>query len=568
MTKKKWMPVTYEQAVKNQLQKELGISSLLCQLLVQRGIQDYDTAKAFFRPNLEMLHDPFSMKDMAKAVERIQLAIQNKENILLYGDYDVDGTTCVSLLYTFLSGIYTNIEYYIPDRYKEGYGLSKAGIQFAKSKNCTLLIAMDCGIKAHEKVAFAQQLGIDCIICDHHQPDDNLPDAIAVLDPKRKDCPYPYKELSGCGVVFKLIQAFAKKEQIPFETIAPLLDFVAVSICCDIVDMTGENRVMAYFGIWQLNKQPRLGFKALLAETNRQYPYDVNDIVFGLGPMINAAGRLGDAKKAVRLLLANDKQVAQSNAQFLAHQNKERRALDSSILKEAQEMIGDNPNNSDSFVLFNKDWHKGVLGISASRIVEQYHRPTIILTESNGKAVGSARSIQGFNLYKTLLACEHLFDNFGGHDHAAGLTLSLDKIEVFRTLFEQLSSKTLNNDLRQAKIPIAATINLEEITPRFYRILKQFAPFGPKNRRPIFEVRDVKDTGHSRLLKNNHLKLEITSEEGTIYKGIAFNMGQHYEYIKTKQPFNLAFVLEENHWKGRSKLELMVKDIQVPTSAE
>lgn len=568
MVAKKWVPIKFDSGIVQTLQEGLDIQPLLCQLLVQRGIHTYEEAKKFFRPNLEMLHDPFLMKDMEAAVQRLDTAISKGERILLYGDYDVDGTTCVSLLYTFLLSIYDNIDYYIPDRYQEGYGVSEQGIHFAKANQCTLIIAMDCGIKAHTKVALAKELGIDFIICDHHKPDQTLPLAEAVLDPKRIDCCYPFKELSGCGVVFKFVQAFAKYKGIPFQEIVPLLDFVAVSICCDIVEMTDENRVLAYFGIWQLNKNPRLGFKALLQETRRPYPYGVNDIVFGLGPMINAAGRLGDAKKAVRLLLSTDKKVAQTAAQFLSNQNKKRRELDGAILREATEEISSMPDASsrDSFVLFNEHWHKGVLGIAASRIVELYHRPAIILTKSKGKAVGSARSIQGFNLYEQLLKCADLFENFGGHDHAAGLTLAIENIDAFRQRFEALAAELMTDDLRQAKIPISATIQLEEINPRFHRILKQFAPFGPKNRRPIFEVKNLRDTGRTRLLKNNHLKLEVQSTQGTIYKGIAFGLGQYFEYIQTKGLFHLSFVLEENHWKGKTNLELMVKDIHVPIS--
>ncbi len=560
---KKWIPISYSEEEVTELQKVLGVHRIFCQLLVQRGIKTYDQAKLFFRPSIHHLHDPFLMKDMDVAVERLEKAIQQKERILLYGDYDVDGTTCVSLMYSFLIHHHSNLDYYIPDRYKEGYGVSFEGIEYAKATSVSLIIAMDCGIKAHTKVDKAKELGIDFIICDHHMPHDTLPDAIAVLDAKRKDCTYPYKELSGCGVAFKLAQAYTDKHDLSYEPLLNLLDLLLVSIACDIVEMRGENRVLTFLGLQKLNDSPSLGLKALIDKSGKTSPLSIGDVVFGIGPMINAAGRLGDAKDAVKLLLSEDKEEATTMAEFLSKQNKERQMVDKQIVEEAKEIIYQNPNwkQLNSIVLFKKGWHKGVLGIAASRIVETFHRPTIILTESNGKAVGSARSISHFDIYESLKSCSHLMENFGGHAFAAGMTLNIDKVDDLRKQFEAEVSKKITPELLEPELYIAAPIYLKDINSKFWKILKQFAPFGPKNRRPIFRTNEVYDGGYSKVLKDKHLKLYVRNKNSSPFSGIGFGLGHHYDILK-KSPIDLCFVLEENHYNGKTTLQLNVRDIK------
>ncbi|MFT4762657.1 MAG: single-stranded-DNA-specific exonuclease [Paraglaciecola sp.] len=561
--RKRWKLRPTDDATVQDLQEKLKIHPVFCQLLVQRNITTYDAAKTFFRPVLSNLHDPFLMRDMEAAVDRLETAIRNKERILLYGDYDVDGTTSVAMMYDFLSQIHERLDYYIPDRYKEGYGVSMEGVDYAKQNGISLIIAMDCGIKANAKVAKAKKIGIDFIICDHHLPEGKLPDAVAVLDPKRPDCNYPYKELSGAGVTFKLVQAFCQKHELDSAYWQRLLEFLVISIAADIVPITGENRILAYYGLKKLNCTERPGMKALIHESRRNHSLVISDIVFGLAPMINAAGRLGDAKQAVRLMLSDNKFSAYENAHFLNQKNKLRKEYDQLIAEEAKKMFRDFPDweKRKSIVLYQPHWHKGIVGIAASRLVEKYHRPTIILTESNGKIVGSARSVKGFNIYKAVKSCEDLLLNFGGHNFAAGLTLEEDNLENFRERFEEYVSENLEKDLLIPEIPISSELDFDSINDKFMKILKQFAPFGPGNRNPIFATKYVNDTGYSRLLKGNHLKLSLKQGESETMSGIAFSRGDDLDRVQDHKPFHICYRVEENNWKDKRYLQLNVNDI-------
>lgn len=569
MIEKQWIPIETDEAAVRDLQNALKINPIFCQLLVQRGIKTYDEAKLFFRPKLEHLHDPFLMKNMETAVLRLEKAIKHKERILLYGDYDVDGTTSVALMYTFLKKHHTSsLDYYIPHRYKEGYGISYQGIDFAVEHDYSLVIAMDCGIKAIDKIAYAKSKNIDFIICDHHLPEEKVPDAVAVLDPKQADCPYPYKELSGCGVAFKLVQAYVEKNDFPFTEVTDLLDLLTVSIACDIVPITGENRVLAYYGLQRLNKNPRLGLRTLIATANRSYPLSISDVVFGLGPMINAAGRISDAKEAVRLLLSQDKNKAKENAEKLRHENIKRKAFEQLITTEATQKITANPDwhTRKTIVLYNEDWHKGVLGIVASRMVETFHRPTVILAKSEDKIVGSARSVMGFDIHDALKSCEDLFINFGGHQYAAGLTIKAANLTAFQERFETIVAQRITAEQLTPKVKVHASINFEQLSPKFWNILKQFAPFGPGNRRPVFSTANVINTGQSRLLKEKHIKLKIqqASVSATaVQNAIAFNFADYFPYIRDKKSFQMCYAIEENTWQGTKSLQLNVKDIKI-----
>lgn len=561
--KKRWNLLSTNADVVQHLQDELKINPVFCQLLAQRGISNFEGARQFFRPSLNELHNPFLMKDMDKAINRLTDAIHSKEKVLLFGDYDVDGTTSVALMFSFLKKYHKNLDYYIPDRYKEGYGVSIAGIDYAKQNGITLIIAMDCGIKAFDKVQYAKEKGIDFIICDHHLPEGELPAAVAVLDPKREDCNYPYKELSGCGITFKLVQAFVGQNNLEEEQLLELLDLVVISIACDIVPMLGENRTLAFLGLQQLNETKRAGLLSLIEISNRQVPLNVNDIVFGLGPMINAAGRLADARQAVQLLLSSDKTIANENAKVLYQRNQLRKEFDQQIVQEAQMLIDKNVyfDEQKSIVLFQPHWHKGIVGIAAARMVEAHHRPTIILTESNGLAVGSARSIKGFNIHDAIKKCESVLLNFGGHAHAAGLSLDVEQVYVFREKFEEVVRETINDETLVPEVDIAAPLDLQNITPQFWNILKQFAPFGPQNRNPVFVTKNIRDTGYSRLLKGNHLKLSLQQTESNIFNGIAFGMGDFFPKIQN-QPFHICYTINENNWNGKRELQLNVKDIK------
>lgn len=552
----------------NVLSEELnGLNKTLTNILIQRGIDSFDKAKAFFRPDLNNLHDPFLMKDMQVAVERLEQAIENQEKILIYGDYDVDGTTSVALVYSFLKPLYPNLDFYIPDRYAEGYGVSFKGIDYAEENDISLIIALDCGIKAIDKVAYAKEKQIDFIICDHHNPGDELPAAVAVLDPKRKDCKYPFKELSGCGVGFKLMQAFSLNNDIPFSRLKEKLDILAVSICADIVPIVGENRVLTYFGLKKLNTNPQPGFKAMLEIANvKKNELTVTDVVFTLAPRINAAGRIESGNKAVEVMLAENTHQAYDGGSSINEHNTNRKQLDSGITEEAISMIKSDKRLAaqKTTVLYQEHWHKGVIGIVASRCIENYYRPTIILTESNGKAAGSARSVKGFDVYEALEQCSDLLEQFGGHKYAAGMTLPIENIEAFQERFEEVVSTTIPEHLLQPEIEIDAEIKLHEIDAKFYQVLKQFAPFGPQNMKPVFVARNVMERGYGRLLKDKHLKIDILDPEkpDVFYPAIGFNMSDKYRIIKSGKPFDVAFTVEENEWNGNVSLQLNIKDVK------
>lgn len=551
------------------LSQVLGIDKVLSNLLVQRGITTYDQAKAFFRPELSNLHDPFLMKDMDKAVERISKAIKNNENILIYGDYDVDGTTAVALMYLFLKRYSATIKYYVPNRYDEGYGISLKGIDYAEKENVSLIVALDCGIKAIEKIGYAKQRGIDFIVCDHHYPGETIPDAMAVLDPKRPDCNYPYKHLSGCGVGFKLIQAFCQFNKIDFEEIISFLDLVAVSIASDIVPITGENRILMHYGLKILSENPRMGLKSIIQIAGiENKEINVDDIVFKIGPRINAAGRIETADNAVELLIAEDDAYATSMSDIINEYNNTRKSIDNTITTEALKYIADNPSFKDKYstVLYNPLWHKGVIGIVASRLIETYYRPTVILTESNGFATGSARSVDGFDLYQAIDSCSDLLENFGGHMFAAGVTLKTENVPAFVERFEAFVSKTIKEDQLVQTIRIDDQIQLKDITPKFYRILKQFRPFGPENMSPVFLTKNVVDNGCGRIVGagNEHLRLELIQEEAPfiVYPAIGFQLAKHFSFIKKGNPFDICFSIEENEFRGNITLQIRLRDIK------
>ena len=550
------------------LSKELGVDKGLANLLVQRGIETYREAKSFFRPELENLHDPFLMQDMQKAVDRLELAIFRNEKIMVYGDYDVDGTTSVALVYSFLKKSYANLDYYVPDRYSEGYGISIKGIDYADQTGVSLIIALDCGIKAVDKIEYAKRKNIDFVICDHHTPGDKLPQAAAVLDPKRLDCEYPYKELSGCGVGFKYMQAFAQQSGSPFEGLVDLIDLVVVSIAADIVPINGENRILAYFGLKKLNENPVTGLRALKKVADvLDKTLTVSDIVFKIGPRINAAGRVHSGKKAVELLIADDEQLASEIGEKIDMYNMERKSLDQNITQEALQLIETNEKlrNKKSTVLFKADWHKGVIGIVASRMTETYYRPTIIMTESNGKATGSARSVVGFNVYNAIDSCSDLLEGFGGHMYAAGLTMSIEKVPEFMKRFDDYVNEHITDDQLQPKVEVDSRLSFKQISPKFYRVLKQFAPFGPNNMAPVFVTENVCDTGYSRRVGVNktHLKVDLVDERGYTFTGIAFSFGEVHDHLQTGKPVDICYAVDENEYRGNTNLQLMIKDIKL-----
>ncbi len=547
----------------------LNVNMVIARLLVQRGIKTFDEAKKFFRPRLSDLHDPFLMKDMDKAVERLEMAIANKEKVIIYGDYDVDGTTSVALMYSFLKSRIEDIEYYIPDRYSEGYGISPKSINYAIDNGFTLIVALDCGIKAVEKIADAKARGLDYIICDHHNPGEEVPPAVAVLDPKQVDCNYPYKELSGCGVGFKLAQAFCKKNDLEQKEIYDLLDLLVVSIASDIVPITGENRVLAYYGLKRLNSNPGIGLQTIInlagiADTE----ITISDIVFKIGPRINASGRIEHGKTSVQILVEEDEEKAKLIGDEIDSFNEIRKTLDRDITQDALDMVDKNVEVQamNSTVLYNRDWHKGVVGIVASRVTEKYYCPTIILTESNGLATGSARSVRDFDLYEAIGQCSDLLESYGGHMYAAGLTMKIENIPEFKRRFEKIVTNQITDIQQTQTIEIDAKITLSEITPRFYRILKQFAPFGPGNMAPVFVTEDVFDAGTSRLVGKNqeHLKLDLVEPDvnSGIFPGIAFNQSDAYELITSGLPFDVCYSITENEYRGKTNLQLFLKDIK------
>lgn len=557
---KRWVKTTVDIAKVNLLQQQLKIHPIFCELLVKRGIETYEEAKRFFRPQLSYLHDPFLMKDMDKAVSRIAKALTNKEKIMVYGDYDVDGTTSVALIYSFFKPMYPDIDYYIPDRYIEGYGISFQGIDFAKQHGFSLIISLDCGIKAIEQIDYANEKGIDFVICDHHRPGAELPKAHAILDPKREDCNYPYKELSGCGVGFKLLQAYCQKYFDESERLYSMLDIVAVSIAADIVPITGENRVLAYYGLQILNQNPSPGLKQLIESANVKGYIAIDDIVFKLAPRINAAGRMEDGKNAVKLLVGES---AFAQAEKLNKNNIDRKQVDMIMTREALEMIERDEKhiNRKSTVLFNPEWHKGVVGIVASRLIDSYYRPTVILTESNGLLTGSARSIAGFDVYNAIEACSEYLDKFGGHTYAAGLTMLPENFEKFAEKFEAYVQENLLDELLTPEIIIDADIELSEINDKFYNILKQFAPFGPNNMRPVFRTCEVMDTGNSKIGGTDHLQLQVSKKGQDKIKGIGFGMASYIDIV-TKGPFDMCYIIDENLWKDKLYLQLLIKDIK------
>jgi single-stranded-DNA-specific exonuclease len=556
-----------DETIINQLALDLGIDKVLANMLAQRDITTYAEAKKFFRPSLSDLHDPFLMKDMDKAIIRLEAAIKNNENILVYGDYDVDGTTAVSLVYTFIKKHYTNVGYYIPDRYTEGYGISFQGIDFAKENNFSLIIALDCGIKSIDKVDYATERNIDFIICDHHRPGDTLPNAVAVLDPKRADCNYPFDELCGCGIGFKLAQAYCQKNNIAFEELHEYLDLTAISIASDLVPIVDENRTLCYFGLEQINKNPRKGIKAILDIANIKKEITINELVFTVGPRINAAGRLETGRNAVALLVSESNEHAKTSGININTTNTERRALDLTITQHALGMIDENDEllHRKSTVLFHPDWHKGVVGIVASRLIEKHYRPTIVLTESNGKATGSARSVKGFDVYNAIEACADLLEQFGGHKYAAGLTLKVENIPDFQKRFEEVVSSTIEEYMLVPEIEIDAELELNEITPKFFRILKQFSPFGPENMSPVFVTKNLVDKGYVRIVGNNHLKMDLESATNPkeTFSSIAFGQAQHFDDTLRKKTFTACYAIEENEYNGNITLQLNVKDLKM-----
>jgi single-stranded-DNA-specific exonuclease len=557
-----------EPAVVKQLAAALGVPDSLANLMIQRGITSAGEAKTFFNPSLDYLHDPFLMKDMNIAVDRISTAVKKNEKILVYGDYDVDGTTAVALMYSFLMEQYSNVAYYIPDRYKEGYGVSFQGLDFAYQNNCKVVITLDCGIKAVEKVKYARSKGLDVIICDHHYPGDEIPKALAVLDPKQPLCNYPYKELSGCGVGFKLIQAYSRVHGIPFSAIFHYLDLVAVSIASDIVPITGENRVMAFFGLKQLNESPRTGLKEIMRESEVSKVLSIEDVVFKIGPRINAAGRMETGSKAVDLLVSRDTALATGISKEINNFNIERRNIDRIITTEAMRMIAEDQRtvNSKTTVLYNPHWKKGVIGIVASRLIETYYRPTVILTESNGFATGSARSVQGYDLYQAIEACSDLLESFGGHMFAAGLTLKKENIRPFMERFEQYVNSTITEEQLVPRVFIDTELSFSEIGEDFFKVMNQFQPFGPDNMSPVFVSRNVFDAGTGRMVGSSgeHLKLDLCQESSgpKSFSAIAFSQANHFEHIRAGKPFDICYSLEMNEFRGNRNLQLNIKDIK------
>ena len=551
------------------LARELGIEKTLAQLLVQRGVKTFGEAKDFFRPNLDNLHDPFLMKDMDLAIERIQEAIKSGEKVLIYGDYDVDGTTSVALVYSFFKTHFKEVDYYIPDRYDEGYGISLKGVDYASEHEVSLVIALDCGIKAIDKIDYATEKGIDFIVCDHHNPGESIPDAAAVLDPKQEGCEYPYKDLSGCGVGFKLIQAFAIKTGQPAERVYDFLDLVVVSIASDIVPITGENRILAHHGLKRLNQNPSIGLNAIKEVAGIQKNViDIEEIVFKIGPRINAAGRMESGKKSVDLLVCEKRKDASVISETINSFNLDRRNIDTEITRQAIDMIRNDSTlqEQNSTVLFNPDWHKGVIGIVASRLLDYYYKPTVILTKSNGLATGSARSVNGFDLYQAVESCSDLLENFGGHKYAAGLTMKLENLPLFTERFEKFVSETINPEQLIPVVEIDTELQLKEINDKFFRILKQFQPFGPENLSPVFISENVVDNGYGRTVGPNgeHLKLTLIQEENPfkVFPAIAFHQGHDFKKVNQGNPFDICYQLMENDFRGRVNLQIHVLNIK------
>ncbi|MCQ2183150.1 MAG: single-stranded-DNA-specific exonuclease RecJ [Bacteroidales bacterium] len=551
------------------LATEVGIDKVLAELLVKRGVETFDQARSFFRPSLSDLHDPFLMKDMDVAVERLHKAITSGEKILVYGDYDVDGTTAVALVYSFIQRFTKNVDFYIPDRYDEGYGVSYKGLDWAAEGGFNLIITLDCGIKAIDKVEYARSKGMEVIICDHHLPEESLPKAVAVLDPKREDCEYPFDDLSGCGVGFKLVQAYSQKYGIPFESLIPLLDLLVVSISSDLVTMVGENRVLSHFGLKQLNENPCKGLLAMIELSNLEPGHiSIDDIVFKIGPRINAAGRMESGRLAVELLKATDTQTAMFIGEKINENNNDRKNIDRENTQEALEMVqgGRCLASENVTIVYNPQWNKGVVGIVASRLVEAYYKPTIVLTKSNGFVNGSARSVAGFDLYEAIESCADLLENFGGHVYAAGLTLKEENLAEFSRRMDAFAAGKITNEMLTPVVDVDAKLDFAQITPKFFRILKQFQPFGPGNNNPIFVTENVYDAGSGRKVGAGgvHLKLDLIQESQPYHQipAIAFNMARLYDYIREGNPFDVCYAIVENYYRGNSSIQLRVRDMR------
>jgi len=565
----KWMLKERADSAKvSRLSAELGIDRVLAELLVMRGVETFEQARAFFRPSLDDLHDPFLMKDMDVAVERLRSAIVSGEHILVYGDYDVDGTTAVALVYSFIKRFSDKLDFYIPDRYDEGYGVSIKGIDWAAEHDVSLIITLDCGIKAIEKVEYARSKGIDVIICDHHLPEDELPHAVAVLDPKREDCHYPFDDLSGCGVGFKLVQAYSQRYGIPFESLIPLLDLLVMSIASDLVTMVGENRILAHYGLKQLNENPRKGILAMISLAKLEPGHlTVDDIVFKLGPRLNAAGRMESGRLSVELLTATENGQAMLIAEKINDSNNERKSVDREITQEALEMVREGRclASQNAIIVYNPSWNKGVVGIVASRLVEAFYKPTVVLTKSNGFVTGSARSIAGFDLYSSIEQCADLLENFGGHVYAAGLTMKEENVKEFASRMDANVTVNLTQEMLTPVIEIDSVLNFPQITPKFLRLLKQFQPFGPGNANPIFLTEDVYDSGSGRKVGAGglHLKLDLIQESQPYHQiaAIGFNMAGYFDHIKAGNPFDVCYSIVENYYRGNSTIQLRIKDL-------
>lgn len=552
-----------------QLSAELGIDPVLASLLVTRGVHTFEEARSFFRPSLSALHDPFLMKDMDLAVARLEKAVASQEKILVYGDYDVDGTTAVALVYSFIRRLTSSVDFYIPDRYDEGYGVSKKGIDWASDNGFTLIITLDCGIKAIDKVKYAADKGIDLIICDHHLPEEEIPAAAAVLDPKREDCTYPFDDLSGCGVGFKLVQAYSQKNGLPFESLLPLLDLLVVSIASDLVTVVGENRVLAHFGLKRLNEEPRIGLQAMINLANLEQGHvTIDDIVFKIGPRINAAGRMESGRLAVELLTAETEEAAVTIGSQINDNNNERKSIDREITKAALDMVQDGTccSSENAVIVYGPDWNKGVVGIVASRLVEAYYKPAFVLTKSNGFVTGSARSVRGFDLYEAISSCADLLENYGGHIYAAGLTLREENLPEFVRRIDKYVGEHISDEMATPIVDVDSEINFSQITPKFFRILKQFQPFGPGNSSPVFLTKNVYDDGNGRKVGpgGQHLKLELIQESQPYHQisAIAFNMASLFEHIRNGNPIDICYSVVENYYRGNSTIQLRIKDMR------
>ena len=562
---KRWKILSADDATCQSLHESLKINPVLCKILVQRGATTFDIAKKFFRPSLDMLYDPWLMKDMDKAVERIRQAFTYNEKILVFGDYDVDGTSSVACMTKFLRDVYRpeNIEFYIPHRYREGYGVSKAGIDYAYKENYSLIISLDCGIKSIELIAYARELGIDFIVCDHHLPDNELPPAVAILNPKQKDCNYPFKDLCGCGVGFKLICALSKILGLPDDYPSRYLDLVATAIAADIVSMTDENRILVYFGLKKANTNPNPGIKALMHLSGIKNNMLIGNLVFMIAPRINAAGRMDDAKKAVQMFISDNYHQALQYAEMLHSDNDDRREADKLITEEALKLINENDSwlSRKSTVVYQSHWHKGVVGIVASRLIDHYYRPTIVLTQSGEYVAGSARSVAGFNVYEAIHQCKDLLLGYGGHFYAAGMTMSAENVVPFQHRFEEVVSSIITDDLLIPEIIIDAEVKLKDLSPSFFNILMQMEPFGPDNVRPVFVVKNVTDTGYSKVVKDLHIKLHVV-QDNIVFSGIGFNLAHKADELAGKQPVDVVFTLDENEWNGSKNLQMKVIDLR------